>query len=108
MVQISAVIFCGCAPRYDGPEFFDGSVRFSIRVPEARKVTIAGSFNMWDSEKDALSGPDEHGTWMIILPLAKGRHEYLYLIDSEKWMTDPEAPSVDDGTGGNNSVLVLR
>lgn len=98
----------GCSVKYAGPEVLDDGVRFSIKAPNAQAVTIAGSFNHWDIKKDVLSGPDEEGVWSITLPLAEGRHEYLFVIDGEKWMPDPGVPFADDGMGGRNSVFVLR
>ncbi|MDA8078687.1 MAG: glycogen-binding domain-containing protein [Nitrospiraceae bacterium] len=86
----------------------DDGVRFSIKAPDAKKVAIAGSFNQWDTEKDTLAGPDEEGRWSIVLPLAEGRYEYLFFIDSGKWVADPDSPSADDGLGGKNSVFVLK
>jgi 1,4-alpha-glucan branching enzyme len=103
------IIFCcGCSLRHLGPHAEEGGVRFSIKAPGAKKVMIAGSFNHWDTERDSLSGPDDEGIWTIILPVTGGRYEYLFLIDGETWVLDPEVPFIDDGLGGRNSVFVLR
>ena len=98
----------GCSVKYAAPEIVDGGVRFSIKVQNAIKVAIAGSFNQWEKEKDLLSGPDGEGTWSIILPLADGRYEYLFVIDGERWIKDSTVPSVDDGLGGKNSVISVK
>lgn len=82
-------------------------VTFRIKYPGAKKVTIAGSFNQWDTEKDALSGPDADGIWSITILLPGGRYEYLFLINGEKWLPDPSVSSVDDGFGGRNSVIYI-
>ena len=102
------VFSCGCSVKYLGPHSDEGGVRFSIVAPGAGKVAIAGSFNQWDAEKYFLKGPDNEGIWTIILPLDEGRYEYLFIIDGEKWILDPEVPFVDDGLMGRNSVFVLR
>ncbi len=98
----------GCSLKHAGPELVQGGVRFSLIARDAKKVVIAGSFNQWDTEKNVLSGPDSKGAWEITLPLLDGRYEYLFLIDGEKWATDPDVPFVDDGMGGRNSVISVK
>lgn len=98
----------GCSVKYLGPHPDEGGVRFSLKAPGAKQVAIAGSFNQWDAGRDLLKGPDSEQVWTIILPLAEGRYEYLFFLDGEKWVLDPEVPFVDDSLGGKNSVFVLR
>lgn len=107
-ITLSLLLLFGCSMRYAGPERIDGGVRFSVKAPGAKKVMIAGNFNEWDTEKDSLAGPDDEGLWNTTLPLSEGRYEYLFLVDGEKWMLDPDVPSADDGMGGRNSVLMVR
>lgn len=90
-----------------GPAVTEGKVTFRLKYPEARSVYLIGSFNNWDTEKNALSR-DNKGLWSITITLYEGRYEYLFLIDKEKWLPDPYAPAVDDGFGGKNSVLYIR
>ena len=102
-----AVLAGGCAT-YGGPFVAEAGVVFKVRAPGAKQVHIVGSFNRWDRQKDALSGPDNNGWWIITLPLAPGRHEYLFLVDGATWLPDPSAPGrTDDGYGGKNSILYL-
>lgn len=98
----------GCGVKYYGPRVVDEGVRFSLKAPDAKKVTVSGSFNQWDTGRDTLAGPDENGIWNIDIPLAEGRYEYLFFIDDGKWVLDPDSPSVEDGLGGRNSVFVLN
>ncbi len=98
----------GCSVKYLGPHADEGGVRFSIKAVDAKKVAIGGSFNHWDADQYLLTGPDSEGIWTIILPLEEGRYEYLFIIDGKKWVADPEAPFVDDGFGGKNSVFVVK
>lgn len=102
------VFLYGCNPQYLKPTIVEGGVRFSVKSPDAKKVTIVGSFNQWDTDKDVLSDPEGDGIWNIVLPLKDGRYEYLFLIDGEKWLLDPTVPSVDDGLGGRNSVIHIK
>ena len=79
----------------------------SIAAPDARTVSVAGSFNRWDPNSHPLAGPDRSGRWAATLPLPPGRYEYLFVIDGEAWVPDPEAPSVDNGLGGRNSIVTV-
>lgn len=105
---LAIVALYGCSLKYHGPTIVKGGVMFSIKLQNARKVALAGSFNQWDTEKDALADTDGDGIWSIILPLADGRYEYIFLIDGAQWVLDPEAPSVDDGLGGRNSAVTIK
>ena len=60
-------------------------IKFSYYDPEAKKVTIAGSFNNWDKDKMSLSNIGD-GLWVRIVPLKEGDYEYKYIIDGE-WMS---------------------
>jgi len=84
-----------------------GDTVLSLTAPAARSVSVVGSFNNWDRERHRLSGPDGSGRWRIVVTLRPGRYEYLFLIDGEVWVTDPGAPTADDGMGGRNSVLTV-
>jgi len=94
---------------FSGPPTTEGVdlVHFTIHAPGARQVSLAGTFNRWDQNVNLLTGPGPDGNWRLGLPLAPGRYEYLYVIDGKKWLPDPAAPSVDDGLGGRNSVIVV-
>jgi 1,4-alpha-glucan branching enzyme len=79
----------------------------SIIAPDARTVTVAGSFNRWDPGNHPLAGPDRSGRWAATLRLPPGRYEYLFVIDGSTWLPDPEVPSVDNGLGGRNSIVIV-
>jgi hypothetical protein len=83
-------------------------VTFQLHAPEAGHVELAGSFNDWDVGSIELNGPDATGNWTVDLVLPEGRHEYLFLVDGEEWITDPTAVAYrDDGFGRRNAVLEL-
>ena len=84
-----------------------GEVRFWFFARSAKSVAIAGSFNRWNPESGRLSGPDKKGLWNITLPLSEGRYEYRFVVNDSEWVLDPSVPSVDDGLGGKNSILVI-
>jgi len=105
---LGVLFFLGCSVKYLGPHTDEGGVRFSLKAPGAKQVAIAGTFNQWDTGRDLLKGPDSEEVYTILIPLTEGRYEYLFLIDGEKWVVDPEAPFADDSLGGKNSVFILR
>ena len=70
-----------------------------------RSVHVAGTFNSWNPNANALEGPDESGFFRTALVLPKGRHEYKFVIDGERWVSDPTNPKRSGGYG--NSVLYL-
>ena len=64
------------------------SITFHCRAIAAR-VCLIGDFNNWN----ALSHPMQlqaDGTWLLELPLPRGRHYYQFLVDGEP-VLDPEA-----------------
>ncbi|MDI6756901.1 MAG: glycogen-binding domain-containing protein [Endomicrobiia bacterium] len=77
---------------------------FAYENPSAKSVFVAGSFNEWNSSRDALS-KDKKGVWRATLPLKTGTHQYKFVVDGN-WMIDPSNPQTsDDGYGGKNSLL---
>lgn len=82
-------------------------VRFVLAAPDARRVSLAGSFNGWQSEGIPLSR-DSSGAWEVILPLAMGEHRYQFVVDGVRWVPDPASDAlVPDGFGGTNSMIVV-
>jgi 1,4-alpha-glucan branching enzyme len=106
-MPLFAMFVASCASLPQGPEIMDNSVRFSLYAPQARSVSIAGTFNQWDPHRDQLKIHGRPGLWSIQMPLASGRYEYLFVIDAEQWVPDQGAPGIDDGMGGITSVIVM-
>lgn len=90
-----------------GPSAVSSGIRFLFIDPDAQGVSIAGTFNDWDSAVHFLSeGPPGH--WSIVLSLPPGRYEYMFVIDQRTWVIDPGAEmTVHDGFGRRNSLLVV-
>lgn len=82
-------------------------VEFSLFAPEATKVSIAGTFNSWDTNATAMKkGKD--GTWKAKLKLASGKHEYKYFVDGS-WAQDVSGASMTPNSfGTNNCVLGIE
>jgi hypothetical protein len=85
------------------------TVRFVLVAPEARRVSVAGTFNQWDAAATPLVRTADAGVWAATLSLPAGEHQYAFVVDGARWVPDPAAPAVDDGFGGGrrNSVLTL-
>jgi len=82
-------------------------VEFSLKIPQAQFVAIAGTFNDWDPKRTPMHKTAE-GTWRSTLSLGPGHYEYRFVIDGE-WRNDPKATaSVGNPFGSTNSVLIVR
>ena len=92
------------APRTAAP-----AVQFVLFAPTAARVTLVGDFNDWDPTATPLVASRQRaGLWTVEVPLAPGPHEYAFLLDGSRWMTDPAAPVAADGEFGTpNSVLTV-
>jgi hypothetical protein len=92
-------------PGPDGTEL--RPVALVYRADDAREVTVAGTFNGWDSD-DARMQPMGDGLFRVVLWLPPGQYEYQFVVDGTRWTPDPlEARHRDDGFGSANSVLDL-
>lgn len=82
-------------------------VEFVMEAPDASSVAVAGDFNGWEP-RHQLSDPDGDGVWSGRVPLRPGVHEYMFVIDGSRWVTDPNAQRYsDDGFGHRNAVLAI-
>lgn len=84
------------------------SVTFELHAPDAGRVELVGTFNDWRPGEIVLEGPDASGHWTATVNLPRGRHEYLFLVDGGKLVTDPRATAYrPDGFGQSNALLEL-
>lgn len=82
-------------------------VKFVLFAPNAHTVSLAGTFNGWNSHATPLRRAGSDGVWTVTIALPVGQHQYGFVVDGRRWVTDPAAPAVDDGFGRRNSVLSL-
>lgn len=80
--------------------------RFIVKAPEARAVTLAGDFNSWRQDACKLVKAEAEGVWTVTVPLPPGRYKYMFIVDGQKWQTDPLAEAYEhDGFGHQNAVV---
>ncbi|HQO38229.1 MAG TPA: isoamylase early set domain-containing protein [Candidatus Omnitrophota bacterium] len=83
------------------------STQFQIFAPQAKKVSVAGSFNNWDPKK-VTAKKDTKGNWAVSVSLKPGRYEYKFLIDGS-WVNDPKCNNAVYNTfGTQNSVVEVK
>ena len=82
-------------------------VQFLLPAPGASSVALAGDFNGW-TPSVRLTDEDGDGIWSARVPLRPGVHEYMYVVDGSRWVTDPYAERYsEDGFGNRNAVLAI-
>jgi RNA polymerase sigma-70 factor (ECF subfamily) len=78
--------------------------RFVYADPSAKSVALIGDFNRWDPSATPLTRSTS-GLWGRTLRLTAGRHEYAYLVDGKRWVTDRVARESHDAFDVSSSVL---
>lgn len=79
-------------------------VEFRLFAPEAKKVSIAGTFNHWSATAHELC-KDYHGHWKVKIRLEPGKYEYRFFVDG-RWIADPDVKNVLRNTFGMTSTLL--
>lgn len=83
-------------------------VRFLYIADQASSVAVAGDFSGWDPVPLEAKTIDGEQVWTAVVPLPKGEHQYMFVVDGEKWVTDPLAPvQRSDGFGNRNAVISI-
>jgi hypothetical protein len=91
------------APQAAAPVVY---VQFRLESEQARQVALAGTFTGWQPTLQLEQ--KEPGVWTALVPLKPGVHDYVFVVDGERWVPDPNAPQqVDDSFGGTNSRISL-
>lgn len=100
---------CAQTLKQEIPRSVNGTVRFTVLAPEAKKVYVVGSFNGWVKGATPMKAVDASGLWSVEVPLKEGEHTFMYLIDGVRWVTPPLAEDfVTDGFGQTNGVVIVR
>jgi hypothetical protein len=81
-------------------------VRF-VFVGQAKTVSLVGDFNAWGAQPVSLAPTGSNGTWSASVPLPSGRHEYAFIVDGQRWVADPFAPTSSDEFNTNSSIITV-
>jgi len=88
------------------PRPVDGQYLFTLMAPQARSVSVAGTFNGWVPTSNQLERQGDLWFGWVKVPL--GRHKYRFLIDGTRWVLDPDNPrQAKDSLGALASLLVV-
>lgn len=84
-------------------------VLFTFKNKDAQNVSIAGTFNSWDMNKNELK-KNQKGLWYTIIPLVKGKIEYKFVVNKKDWIQDPKNKNKikDEYGGGFKSVFEVK
>ena len=83
-------------------------MRFLYVDSEASSVAVAGDFTNWDPVTLEAQEVNGRTVWSGMVPVPDGEHRYMFVIDGQKWVTDPLAPvQRNDGFGNKNAILAL-
>ena len=80
-------------------------VRFVFVDSRASTVEIVGDFNAWTKGVTRLERSGAPGVWTASVALPAGRHEYAFIINGSRWITDPLAPTTSDDFGTESAVI---
>ena len=76
------------------------------KYPNAKQVTIAGSFNDWNQENFTMVKKD--GRWIFPIFLKPGKYTYKFIVDGN-WILDPGNGLWENNEyGSGNSVLWIE
>jgi len=80
-------------------------VRFVFVDAKASSVQLVGDFNEWTKGATSLKPSGAPGVWVASVPLQPGRHEYAFIVNGTRWVTDPLAVKSSDDFGTESSVI---
>jgi 1,4-alpha-glucan branching enzyme len=88
-------------------EISTAKIQFAFTAPEAKKVSLAGVFNNWDTLANPMK-KDKKGVWEVTVNLKPGRYEYRFFVD-EKWEKDPSCTEcAPNDFGSMNCVRIVE
>ena len=80
-------------------------VQFSLPGAAARQVVVVGDFNHWDMRATPLTRT-AGGMWRASVRLSPGAHVYSFVVDGNRWVPDPAAPTAPGSDFGSPNSLV--
>jgi alpha-amylase/alpha-mannosidase (GH57 family) len=94
---------------FSQPDVSTGGVRFALPDKGYTSVSVVGDFNGWSREENKMS-KSSSDTWSTTLALQTGIYQYLFVVNGETYLNDPNNPVVvaNYNQSGQNSVFVLH
>ncbi|MGD8628681.1 MAG: isoamylase early set domain-containing protein, partial [bacterium] len=99
-----AMVLLAFSCTYGGTAKAPDGIEFSYTDPAAASVSVAGSFNNWDSNANPMTKGDD-GVWTTVIPLAPDTYEYKFVVNGGDWMADPDNPKIV-GDYGNSELTI--
>jgi hypothetical protein len=84
--------------------------QFVIHDSRARRVSVVGDFNRWDSKSTPMVRSANSGMWSVTIPMLPGRHMYGFIVDDSAFVLDPDrrfARTRDADLGVEGSVVIV-
>jgi len=83
-------------------------LRFVYIDENANSVAVAGDFNNWEPTELTRQSINGKTVWTALVSMSRGEHNYMFVKNGDKWVTDPLAPvQRDDGFGNKNAVIYI-
>lgn len=83
------------------------TMAFKLFAPQAKKVSVAGSFNNWNT-KTYSAKKDSQGNWSAKIHLKPGKYEYKFFVDGS-WMNDPSCNThITNSFGTQNCIIEVK
>ena len=76
-------------------------------MPDAKTVSVLGTFNNWDPEKNVMK-KGKSGLWKSEIKLDAGDYQFLYYADQSQWINDENCPRIKSDVGTENSVFSVE
>ncbi len=80
------------------------STEFKLYAPQAKCVSLAGSFNNWDTKVNNIK-KDLKGNWSTKISLEPGKYEYKFFVDGS-WQNDPSCVACEANAFGSQNCVV--
>ncbi|VEU21255.1 DEKNAAC102122 [Brettanomyces naardenensis] len=75
---------------------------------EHGSVSVAGSFNHWKPENNALSYKADSKSWVGEITTTTPKFTYKYVTDDAGWVVDSKSPIEEDAHGNKNNYGIAK
>lgn len=90
------------------PQLTSIKKQFFCHAPQAKSVTVVGTFSDWVPFAYHTMERDDKGGWSKTIALKPGTHQYKFIVDGE-WIMDKNNPkTVKNEFGSENSLIEIH